>query len=83
LQFLAFLRLFGDDFAVGDAAAPFGDPHPRRHLDLVGALDPVLVVLPLRDEATDADHRHRGEQREADREPDSQPVGQRGTQPAR
>ena len=58
-------------------------PHPRGHLHLVGAGDRVLEVLALLDEAADADHRHRREHGEADREADPQPVGKRWAQAAR
>ena len=59
-----------------------GRSDPRLHLHLVGAGDRVLEVLALLDEAADADHRHRGEHGEADREPDPQPVGERRAQPS-
>ena len=73
---LAALDLLADRRFRRLAATALGDFDPRFHLHLVGAGDRVLEVLPLLDEAADADHRHRGEHGEADREPDPQPVGE-------
>ena len=64
------------------AAAAFGEFDPRLHLHLVGAFDRVLVVLALGDEAADADHGHRREHGEGDREADPEAVGKRRTQAA-